>query len=93
MKITAVLDADITGALDLEIRYRTPAMTADGDDTWLVWDAISSDDATGTIYYDFTDEDFGDNPGKWTFWGRATWSDGRYAPGEPFPIEIYKEGY
>lgn len=85
--IKARVGVDITGALELLIKYRKP------DGTLGEFSAISVDDDTGVIQYSVASEDDIDQAGPWVFWGYVTFADGKSAPGETFEHWFYPEGY
>ena len=84
-RITLTAGVSIFGAITTSIKYRKPNGTEGS------FDATVSDETTGVIYYDFTDDEL-DASGVWTFWSYVVFADGRDAPGEPVRIKVWEEG-
>jgi len=85
-RLTLICRVDITGSLDRKIKYIKP------DATTGFWQADSSNDELGYIYYDVVDTDDFDQAGTWILWSWVNFPDGRHAPGDPIKLEIYNEG-
>ena len=86
LRIQLTVGQDITGALDLKIKYKKPDKTT-GD-----WTATEKTAATGVIYYDLVDTTELDPKGTWTFWAYVKFSDGREADGDAFKHKISEVG-
>lgn len=85
LRIQLTTSVDITGATVKQIKYIKPSGTT-GE-----WDATSSDDENGVIYYDIIDDELDEN-GRWTLYAYITFSDGRSAPGEKVYMQVYQPG-
>lgn len=89
LKITVDLDLNenenIAGATAL-IKYIKP------DGSTGSFSAIIEDIYDGIIYYDVQLPTEIVGVGKWILWAHITFADGRTAPGEPFTMEVVKEG-
>lgn len=84
LRIQATLGVNITGALELQIRYRNPKGNTG------TFTATSLDDENGIIYYDLiTPLEY---VGYWLFWGYVKFNDGRVAPGDVVKIKVKMEG-
>jgi len=81
------LNVDITGCLEKKIMYKKPK-----DDSIYEWEASSSNDSVGHIYYDVTTSTELDVAGKWVFWGYIKFGDGREANSDPQTYEIFEVG-
>lgn len=81
------LNVDITGCLEKKIKYKKPK-----DDTIYEWNATSSDDTAGHIYYDVALNTELDVAGTWIFWGYIKFGDGRDANSDPQSYEIFEIG-
>jgi hypothetical protein len=85
LKITLALAADITGYQTCEIRYTKP------DGTRGSFTAVVEDENPGVISYDLSTNVL-DIPGRWAFWARITYIDGRISIGKADYLTISPEG-
>lgn len=87
LKIRLTTSVDITDARSLKIKYKKPS-SQNGE-----LDATEEDATTGVIYYEIKEgSTFFNEVGNWVFWAHVTFSDGRFAAGEPAIIRVYNEG-
>jgi hypothetical protein len=85
-KIRVTCGVNVTGALQLKIKYKKPS-GATGE-----WTALVETALTGVIYYDLASTATLDELGIWTVWPWIKFSDGREAPGTPDELMILDEG-
>lgn len=86
LRFRVAMDADISDATSVAIRFRKPS-GAQGE-----WAANIEDPINGVIYYDVISPETLDEIGVWRIWPYITFSDGRSAPGTPLRVAVLPEG-
>lgn len=86
LRFRVTIDADISEATSVAIRFRKPSGST-GE-----WAASVEDPINGVIYYDVISSDILDEVGVWRIWPYITFSDGRSAPGTPLRVAVLPEG-
>lgn len=87
VKITVTTDVDITGVTPI-LKYKKPSGTLGSFTTNI--NVVSIEE--GVFSWVPADANALDEVGTWTFWAYVTYTGGDVAAGEPFCVEIYKQG-
>jgi len=85
LTIELTVGVDITNATAL-VKYKKPSKITGS------WTATITDTINGVIKYDISNADDIDESGNWTFWADITFATGKWVPGEPIQVYIYKPG-
>lgn len=86
LRLEFVIDTDITGYTEAEIRYEKPN-TLRG-----AFPAQVEDEAIGKVYYDVESTGDLDDTGQWNFWVHIKFRDGTELDSDTVTTQIYQPG-
>lgn len=86
LRLEFIIDVDITGYKEVEIRYEKPN-TMRG-----AFPAQIADIATGKVYYDVESTGDLDDMGQWSFWVHVKFLDGTELDSDPITASIFEPG-